>query len=131
MNPRITGMPEVLIASVSQLYQGDLDVGRVVLERLGDLGPDIRIEVLSYGAVAVGQRLEELRPGALVVVGAAERGRAPGFVERREVERIDQLPERAQAAIADAVTGYVGIDLLLDVTSALGALPRRTVVIEV
>ena len=120
----------ILVGGVGQLYQGDLDFGRVALERLGDIGPGIVVEDLSYGAVAVAQRLEELAPERLVLVGAVARGRPPGTVERRAVTTV-AAPEQVQRSVADAVTGYVHIDLVLDVAGGLGVLPADTVVVEV
>ena len=122
----------VLVGGVYQLYQGDLDLGRVAVGRLSQagLGPGVYVEELAYGAVAVVQRLEDLRPGALVLVGAAERGREPGSVERRRHEPVDLGPEQAQVAVGEAVVGYVSLDLLLEVASGLCALPKRTVAIE-
>lgn len=126
-------MTRVLVGGVSQLYQGDLDVGRRVVERLAadGLGEDVAVEDLHYGALAVAQHLQDVRPELLVLVGAEERGRPPGTVERRRVEDPDLSPEQAQVAVSDAGTGYVGIDLVVEVAAALGALPARTVVIEV
>ena len=123
----------VLVGGVGQLYQGDLDLGRVAAERLASevLGPDVLVEDLHYGAVAVAQRLQELDPGVLVLVGAEDRGRPPGTVQRRRIHPPDLPPGRLQQAVADAVTGYVTIDLVVEVASALGVLPARTVVIEV
>lgn len=122
----------VLVGAVGQLYQGDLDFGRRALERIQrlELPSHVLSEDLGYGAVAVSQRLEELEPCALVLVGAAERGRAPGVLERRRVRPLELEPAEAQQAIAEAVTGYVGIDLVIEVASGLGALPSRTVAIE-
>lgn len=134
MRGRLTKVPtRVLVGGVGQLYQGDLDLGRVAAERLAGeaLGPDVLVEDLHYGAVAVAQRLQDLRPRALVLVGAEERGRAPGTVQRRRVHLPDLPPGRLQQAVADAVTGYVTIDLVLEVARALGALPARTTVVEV
>jgi len=126
-------MTGVLVGGVGHLYQGDLDVGRVAVERLGeeDLGPGVVVEELSYGAIAVMLRLEELRPGALVLVGAAERGRAPASVERRPVRDRVPAPAAVQDAAAAAYTGYVTLDLLLDVAAGFGVLPERTVAVEV
>lgn len=123
----------MLVGGVGELWQGDLDLGRRAAEALAaeELGPGVLVEELSYGAVAVAQRLEELRPRALVLVGAAARGRHPGTVERREVGGEPLPPAEAQLAVGDAVTGYVSIDLLVQVAQALGALPADTVAIEV
>ncbi len=124
----------VLVGGVSQLFQGDLDVGRRAVDRLGDevLGPGVRVEDLHYGAITVAQRLEELEPRALVLIGAETRDRPPGTLERRRITGFDHLDTtQLQAAVGDAYTGYVTIDLLLEVAWALGFLPRRTVSIEI
>lgn len=122
----------VLVGGVAQLYQGDLDFGRVAIERLAEeeLERHLLVEELSYGAVAVAQRLQEVRPAALVLVGAASRGRAAGTVERRRVHPAALPAEQVRQAVAEAVTGYVTIDLLLEVCAGLGALPAHTVAIE-
>jgi hypothetical protein len=52
-------------------------------------------------------------------------------VQRCRVTATDVDVEQVQAAVGDAVTGYVGIDLIVEVAGAFGALPRRTVAIEV
>lgn len=123
----------ILVAGVAELYQGDLDLGRVAVERLSgeDLGPEVLVEELSYGAVAVSQRLEDLRPDAMVIVAAQRRGRAPGTVQRREIGPVDLSVDDLQLAVGDAITGYVTVDLLIEVGSALGTLPGRVVAIEV
>jgi len=123
----------ILVAGVAELYQGDLDLGRVAVERLAaeEFGDDVLVEELSYGAVAVAQRLEDVRPDVLVLVGATARGREPGSVRRRELGPSELTPQELQLAVGDAVTGYVTIDLLVEVATALGALPPRIVTIEV
>jgi hydrogenase maturation protease len=123
----------VVVGGVAHLYQGDLDLGRRAVECLthDSLGEGVVVEEFSYGAVAVAQRLEELRPDTLVLVGAKRRGREPGSVDRREVTPLPSSVRETQAAIADAVTGYIDMDLVLEVAQGLGALPVRTVMIEV
>ena len=125
--------PTVFVGGVGELYQGDHDLGRVAVERLGseDLGPHALVEDLHYGAVAVAQRLEELAPAHLVLVGGVVRGRAPGSVERRRVRPPAMTPTELQRSVGDAVVGYVSVDLVVEVASALGALPARTIAIEV
>ena len=121
-----------MIAGVAQLYQGDLDLGRIAVERLAELEcDDIVVEELSYGAVAAAQRLEELAPERLILVSAVARGRPAGTVERRRAAPVELTPEEVQRSVADAVTGYVHVDLVLDVAHGLGVLPADTVVVEV
>jgi len=123
----------ILVGGVAELYQGDLDLGRVAAGRLAeeDLGEDVVVEELSYGAVAVAQRLQDLAPDALVLVAGQARGRPAGAVQRRRVGPTALSPAELQLAVGDAVTGYVTIDLLVEVATALGALPPRVVAIEV
>ena len=123
----------VVVGGVGQLYQGDFDLGRVAVERLRDedFGDGVVVEDLSYGAVAVAQRLEELRADALILVGAVERGRPPGSVTCLPVTTLTLTPSEVQLAITDAVTGYIAIDLIVEVAHGLGMLPPHTVAIEV
>lgn len=127
---------DVLVGGVSELFQRDLDLGRLAIERLRaeEFGAGIGgivVEELHYGAVAVAQRLEELGPATLILISAVQRGRAPGTVTRAEVQAPKLSPAQAQAAIGDAVTGYVHPDLVVEIAAALGVLPRRTVTVEV
>lgn len=124
---------DVLVGGVGELFQGDLDVGRRAVQRLAaeDLGADVLVEDLCYGAVAVVLRLQELRPRALVLVAAVQRGRAPGAVEVRAVAPSARSAAELQAAVGDAATGYVTLDLLVDVATALHALPGEVVAVEV
>lgn len=124
----------VLVGGVSQLYQGDLDLGRRAAARLVEEPPPtpgVRVEDLYYGAVAIAQRLEELTPSMLLLVGAEQRGRPPGSIERRRIRQLDLRPDEVQVAVGDSVTGYVGIDLVVEVAWGLGVLPARTVALEV
>jgi Ni,Fe-hydrogenase maturation factor len=124
----------ILLGGVGQLWQGDLDLGRRAAELLAVEfadRDDVVVEDLYYGAVAVAQRLEELSPAALVLVGADRRGRPAGTVEVRRIGGPLLSPGEVQAAVGDAVTGYVAIDLLVQVAQGLGALPESTTVVEV
>lgn len=122
-----------VVGGVSELYQGDLDVGRRVAEILAgeDLGSGVAVEDLHYGAVAVTQRIEDLAPDTLVLVGATPRGRDPGTLHRRRVPPPDLDEVDLQTAVGDAVTGYVAIDLIVEVAAALRALPGRVIAVEV
>lgn len=123
----------VLVGGVGELFQGDLDLGRMAAARLKAerLGDEVFVEELHYGAVAVTQRLDELRPDFLILVGAVARGRPPGVVARRHVIPPQLTPAEFQAAVGDAVVGYVAIDLIVEVATGLSSLPARTIAIEV
>jgi len=124
----------ILVAGVAELFQGDLDLGRRAVMRLAaeGLGDDVVVEELSYGGVAVAQRLQDMRPEALVLVACHPRaGRAPGSVQRREIGPPELTPAELQLAVGDAVTGYVTINLLIEVAQAFETLPARTVCFEV
>jgi len=123
----------VFVGGVSELFQSDLDLGRLAVERLQgeNLGPDVLVEEVHYGAVAVTQRLEDIQPDTLVLISAVRRDRPPGTVERRRIDPPQLTPEQLQVAVGDAVTGYVHLDLIVDIATGLGALPPRTVAIEV
>lgn len=129
----MTEPARVLVGGVSELFQRDLDLGRLAVERLQqeDLGAGVLVEELHYGAVAVLQRLEELRPALLVLISAVVRDRSPGTVERRRVDPPELDIARAQLAVGDAVTGYVHPDLVVEIATAFGQLPPRTVTVEV
>ncbi len=130
---RLPVSADVLVGGVSELFQRDLDLGRLAVERLQaeDLGPGVVVEELHYGAIAVAQRLQDLRPTSLVLVSAVVRGRMPGSVERRRIDPPDLSAADVQLAVGDAVTGYVHPDLVVEIAAALGALPARTVAVEV
>jgi hydrogenase maturation protease len=123
----------IVVGGVGQLFQGDLDVGRHIVERLtrADLGPDVVVEDFYYGAVAVMQRLEDLQPSGLVLVGAERSGSAPGSVRRQPIRTRPSAPWEIQDAVGAAATGHVAIQLIVEVAAGFGVLPRRTAAIEV
>lgn len=122
-----------LVGGVGELYQGDLDLGRRVAGLLAeeDLGRGVMVEDLHYGAVAVAQYLQDLAPDTLILVGAVARGRPSATLERRRIAAVTLEDADLQVAVGDAVTGYVAIDLVIEVGAGFGALPDRVVTIEV
>lgn len=130
---RLPTSARVLIGGVSELFQRDLDLGRLAVERLQgeQLGPGVVVEELHYGAVAVAQRLDDLRPSTMVLVSAVVRDRPAGTVVRRLLVPPELDAATVQAAVGDAVTGYVHPDLVVEIACALGVLPPRTVLVEV
>jgi hypothetical protein len=93
----------------------------------------VLVEDLSYGPVAVMQRLEDMKPpfDRLVLVGAVRRGRAPGAISA--YRWTGPLPDETeiQARVGEAVTGVISLDNLLVVAGFFDTLPREVHVVEV
>lgn len=128
--------PRTLIGGVGYSYLRDGSLGPAVAAALArDPWPDgVVVEDLSYGPIAVMQRLQDIDPPLerLVLVAAVRRGgRAPGTMA---VYRWDgRLPDAAeiQARVAEAVTGVISLDNLLAVVGFFDALPGEVWVVEV
>jgi hydrogenase maturation protease len=125
----------VLIGGVGYSYLRDGSLGPAVAAHLAreTWPPGVLVEDLSYGPVAVMQRLEDVKPplDRLVLVGAVGRGRPPGTVS---VYRwTGPLPDESeiQARVAEAVMGVISLDNLLIVAGFFETLPREVLVIEV
>lgn len=124
--------PTILVGGIGQLFQCDEDVGRLAIERYHDQAPDgTHVEDLSYGAIGVYHRVRDLDPYTLVLVGSSQRGDEPGTVRRRRVHDVDRTAAELQGAVADAGTGYVDLELAIEVLYAFEALPPRTIAIEI
>lgn len=122
----------IVVGGVGQLYQGDLDLGRLVVTELASRDiADVSFEDFHYGAVAVSQRIDELAPTSVVLIGADSGEREPGTVERMVVPPDAMSPRAAQDSIEGAVTGYVTPRLVVDVMRALGETRPRIVLYEV
>ncbi len=123
----------IVVGGIGQPGGGDLDFGRVALERLRPLllGEHVVVEDLSPGVVDVAGRLQELRPRTLILVAASPRGRPPGQVERRLVGADEPYtwrvgPDAGEGTRSDAAPDH---ELHLALESGLGS--ARTVVVEV
>lgn len=127
------GGVSVFVGGVSELFQGDLDLGRRAAQILSAeaFGDHVVVEDLHYGAVGVVHRLRDLEPTTMILVGATQRGREPGTVERRRVHDPALTVEQTQAAVGDAVVGYISVDLIVEVAAGLDVLPPRTVLVDV
>jgi hydrogenase maturation protease len=123
-----------LIGGVGYSYLRDGSLGPVVAAALAsETWPDgVTVEDLSYGPIAVMQRLQEAAPPLerLVLVGAVRRGRPPGTVTvYRWSGRLPGVGE-IQARIAEAVSGVISLDNLLVVLGFFEALPPEVLVVE-
>jgi hydrogenase maturation protease len=123
----------VVVGSVGTLFQGDMDVGRYVADRIvgAKLGDDVVVEDFYYGAIAVMQMIEDLKPSALIVVGAERTGAPPGSVRRHRVRIAPSAAWEIQDAVGAAATGHVAIPLVINVAAGFGVLPWRTTTVEV
>ncbi len=126
---------KVLIAGVGYTYMRDLSVGPVVVSWLQRLEwpPEVEIQDLSYGPIAVVQWLQE-RPHAFqraLFVAAVARGRPLGRLYRYRWEGHLPPPEEIQQRIGEAVTGVISLDNLLIIAQHFQALPPEVFVVEV
>ncbi len=124
-----------LIGGVGYWYLRDGSLGPAVAAELGrETWPaEVSVEDLSYGPIAVMQRLQEMDPPfeRLVLVSAVRRGRPPAAVTAYRWG--GRLPgtEEVQARVAEAVTGVISLDNLLAVVGFFDALPAEVLVVEV
>jgi len=99
--------------------------------------PELLIEDLSYGPVAIGQwLLDEAREAPItravfVTAIAREDGRPPGTVCAYRWDGVMPPDEQIQQSVTDAVTGVILLDNALVVVAWMGALPAETYVVEV
>jgi hydrogenase maturation protease len=124
-----------LIGGVGYSYLRDGSLGPLVVDDLArEPWPDgVLVENLSYGPIAVMQRLQEAVPpfDRLILIAAVRRGRPSGALT---VYRWDgRLPdgEEIQARVAEAVTGVISLDNLLVIAGFFNALPSDVSVLEV
>jgi hydrogenase maturation protease len=124
-----------LVGGVGYHDLRDFSVGPLLVHALREEPwPDgVVVEDLSYNPVKVVHRLKDEDPpfDRLLVLGAVRRGRRPGSVVAYRWDRALPDPEEIQNRMAEAVTGVVGLDNLLVVTTALGAMPGQVLVVEV
>lgn len=125
------------MAGVGYRNLRDHSIGVEVADRLEKFSwpGDVVVEDLSYNPIAVVQRLEDEPPEQrfrrAVVVGAVERGRAPGTVTAYRWDGVLPVDDEIQRAVTEAVTGVIALDNTLVVTRHFGALPDEVVVVEV
>jgi len=125
------------VAGVGYRNLRDHSIGVEVADRLEKFSwpGDVVVEDLSYNPIAVVQRLEDEPPEQrfrrAVVVGAVERGRAPGTVTAYRWDGVLPVDDEIQRAVTEAVTGVIALDNTLVVTRHFGALPDEVVVVEV
>lgn len=122
----------VLVAGVGYRNLRDLSVGPLAVERLGPSTDAVDIEDLSYGPVDVLFMLQgRQRYAAAIFVVGVHRGRQPGVVTRTSWRAPETTTEALQGRVAEALTGVISIDNLLEICAYFKALPPEVVLIEV
>ncbi len=129
----------VLVGGIGYRNLTDHSAGVLVVDMLaGRAWPEhVNVEELSYGPVAVAQRLDDEtgkgRFGRLIAVSSVARGggRVPGTITAYAWDGVLPSPEDVQAAVAEAVTGVIAMDNTLIVCRQFGALPPEAVVVEI
>jgi hydrogenase maturation protease len=128
----------VLVGGIGYRNLRDHSFGVTVVDALARRvwPPGVSVEDISYGPIAVVQRLEDDPPSRrferAVVVAAAERaGRAPGALTVYRWDGALPSAEEIQAAVSEAVTGVIAMDNTLIVGRHFAALPPEVIVVEV
>lgn len=124
----------VLVGGIGYRNLRDHSFGVLAVERLAGRAwpPHVSVEDISYGPIAVVQRLEDDPPdrrfSLAIVVGAVARGRPPGTLSAYRWD--NGLPDAAavQAAVAEAVTGVIALDNTMIVARHFDVLPPAVVI---
>lgn len=122
----------VLVAGVGYRNLRDLSVGPLAIERLGPSTEAIDVEDLSYGPIDVLFLLQRRQPyAAAIFIAAVRRGREPGTVTRTPWRPPVTTTEALQERVAEAITGVISIDNLLQICAHFRALPADVTLIEI
>ena len=126
-----------LVGAVGYRNLRDHSAAFEVLERLTqqDLGPDVVVEDTSYNPIAVAQWLDSETPEQgferVVLVAAAERGRAAGTITAYRWDGVLPPDDEVQQAIVEAVTGVIALENTVVIAGYFGALPRSLAIVEI
>lgn len=127
------GRAPLLVAGFGTPWQRDLDFGNRFVACAALLRwPDrVVVEDLSYSALLVLQRIDELRPSKLVLVGAVARGDRPGTVRRHRLGAQAPPPDEVHEHLVQSLDGSVDVAHTLAVLRYWSKLPPDTVMVEV
>lgn len=134
-----TGSGRVLVAGVGYRNLRDHSAGVMAVDRLAARSwpAHVSVEDLSYGPIAVVQRLEDDAPGQrferAIFVAASARGdgRLAGTISAYRWDGVLPAPDRIQGAVGEAVTGVIALDNTLVVARHFRALPDNVAVVEI
>jgi len=127
----------VLVGGIGYRNLRDHSFGVLVVDRLAERAwpPGIAVEDISYGPIAVVQRLQDDPPDRrferAVIVSAVERiGRPAGALTVYRWDRALPGQREIQTAVTEAVTGVIAMDNTLIVAKHFNALPDEVLVLE-
>ncbi len=122
----------ILVAGVGYENLRDLSAGPIAVASIGDLGPHVDVEDLSYGALDVRIVLERRpRYRSMLLIAAAARGDAPGTVRRERWLAPPIAAADLQVCINEALTGVIDHVNLLHILTHFDALPDVVTVYEI
>ena len=129
----------VLVGGIGYRNLTDHSAGVLVVDELARRSwpAHVSVEELSYGPIAVVQRLDDetgdRRFGRLIAVSSVARGgeRVPGTFTAYRWDQVLPSPDDVQGAVAEAVTGVIAMDNTLVVCRQFGSLPLDAVVVEI
>jgi len=125
---------QILVGGVGLPWLRDLDYGTQWVNRVAhhDWPDHVVIEDMSYAAHRVLDRLQEVRPCKVVLVGCMPRHvDPPGTIRRYDLDLTPPSGDEAHERISEAAQGIIDLDHTLAVARYYGAFPDDTVVIEV
>lgn len=123
-----------LVAGIGLPWLRDLDYGTQWVNRCVDLDwPDnVILEDMSYAAHRVLDRLQEVRPKKVILVGCMPRHvDPPGTIRHYDLDLTPPSDEEVHERISEAAQGIIDLDHTLAVARYYGAFPDDTIIIEV
>ena len=123
-----------LIGGVGLPWLRDLDYGTQWINRNAhhDWPDRVIIEDMSYAAHRVLDRLKELRPSKVILVGCMPRHEdPPGTIRRYDLDLTPPSDEEVQERLGDSATGIIDLDHTLAIARYYRQFPDDTIVIEV
>lgn len=124
-----------LVGGIGLPWLRDLDFGTNWLARAASLAwpDDVVLEDLSYSAHRVMHRLQELRPGRVILLGCMPRRVDPAGTIRQYRLADTPMPDvqEVHERLSESVGGVIDLDHTLAVCRYWDAFPADTMVIEV
>lgn len=125
---------KTLVAGIGLPWLRDLDFGAQWVNRVADDDwPDhVIVEDMSYAAHRVLDRLREVRPRKVILVGCMPRHEdPPGTIRRYDLDLTPPGDEEVHERISEAAQGIIDLDHTLAVARYYGAFPDDTIIVEV